>query len=66
MALWDDSTRNGAKREAYRQALHSVIAPLGRIVSAELSAKLETEIRLDWARTQSRRYQRQKLGHFKV
>ena len=46
-ALWDDS-QGTAKREAYRQALHSVIAPLGRIAAAELSAKLETEIRLDW------------------
>ena len=47
VALWDDSQGTG-KRESYRQALHSVIAPLGRIVSAELSAKLETSIRLDW------------------
>ena len=47
-ALWDDS-QGTAKREAYRQALHSVIAPLGRIAAAELSAKLETSIRLDWS-----------------
>ena len=48
VALWDDSQGTG-KRESYRQALHSTIAPLGRIASAELSAKLETSIRLDWA-----------------
>ena len=35
-------------REAYRQALHSVIAPLGRIVAAELSLKLDEAITLDW------------------
>ena len=38
-----------ARRESYRQALHSVIAPLGRIVAAELSAKLDQPIVLDWA-----------------
>lgn len=47
VALWSDQGAATA-REAYRQALHSVIAPLGRLVSAELSAKLETEVRLDW------------------
>jgi len=35
-------------REAYRQFLHSTVAPLGRIVAAELSTKLEGEVRLDW------------------
>ena len=38
-----------AKRETYRQALHSVIAPLGRMVEHELSAKLETPVSLSWA-----------------
>ena len=47
VALWDDS-QGTAKREAYRQALHSVIAPLGRLVSAELTAKLGTDVRIDW------------------
>ena len=47
VALWDDSTGTG-RREGYRQALHSTVAPLGRIVSAELTAKLETDVRLDW------------------
>ena len=37
-----------AKREAYRQALHTVIAPLGRLVSYELAAKLESDVALDW------------------
>ena len=47
VALWDNS-QGTAKREAYRQALHSVIAPLGSLVSAELTAKLGTDVRLDW------------------
>ena len=37
-----------AKREAYRQALHTVIAPIGRLVSYELAAKLESDVALDW------------------
>ena len=37
-----------AQREAYRQALHSLVAPLGKMVAAELSAKLETGIQFDW------------------
>ena len=47
VALWDDSTGTG-RREGYRQALHSVIAPLGRIAAAELTAKLETAVDMDW------------------
>ena len=47
VSLWDDSQGTG-KREAYRQSLHSTIAPLGRIAAAELTAKLETDVRLDW------------------
>ena len=38
-----------ARREAYRQALHSVIAPLGKIVAHELSLKLESDVALEWA-----------------
>ena len=38
-----------ARRESYRQALHSVIAPLGKIAAAELTAKLDQPIVLDWA-----------------
>ena len=37
-----------ARREAYRQALHSVIAPLGRLVAYELTDKLENDVALDW------------------
>lgn len=37
-----------AAREAYRQALFATVAPLGRLVAAELSAKLEAEITIDW------------------
>ena len=37
-----------AWRKAYRQFLFSSVAPLGRMVSAELSAKLDTTVRLDW------------------
>ena len=43
-----DATAAAAVREAYRQLLHNTIAPLGRIVSDELTRKLETEIRFDW------------------
>ena len=46
--LFRNEGESGA-REAYRQALHSVVAPLGRIVADELTAKLETPIALDWA-----------------
>ena len=38
-----------AKREASRQALHGVLAPLGRLVSYELALKLESDVALDWA-----------------
>ena len=35
-------------REAYRQALHATIAPLGRLVAEELGAKLDAPVVLDW------------------
>ena len=38
-----------AAREAYRQALHTVIAPLGKLVEAELTRKLDGEVTLSWA-----------------
>ena len=38
-----------AMREAYRQMLFSTVAPLGKLVAGELSAKLNTPIILDWA-----------------
>ena len=37
-----------AGREAWRQCLHGLIAPLGRIVAAELSEKLERPISFAW------------------
>ena len=46
-ALFADNTGT-AGREAYRQFLHSTLAPLGRLVEAELSAKLASDVRLDW------------------
>ena len=36
------------QREGYRRLMHSTIAPLGRIVSEELSAKFETDISLSF------------------
>ena len=42
------SGQGTAGREAYRQTLFGLIAPLGRLVSAELTAKLGAEVRLDW------------------
>ena len=44
-----DASAGAAAREAYRQVLHGVIAPLGKIVAHELTLKLETEISLGWA-----------------
>ena len=40
--------QGAAAREAYRQALFSVIAPLGKLVASELSDKLDAEIGLSW------------------
>ena len=47
-ALWDASNAQAA-REAYRQALVSVIQPLGKLVVTELRDKLEDDtLALDW------------------
>ena len=46
-AVFTDSLGTAA-REAYRQVLFGLIAPLGRIVSAELTAKLESPVALTW------------------
>ena len=46
-ALFADNTGT-AGREAYRQFLHSTLAPLGRVVESELSDKLSVDVRLDW------------------
>ena len=37
-----------AAREAWRQLLFGVVAPLGRIVQEELQAKLEADVKLGW------------------
>ena len=44
---------SASSREAYRLFLHSTLAPLGRIVQAELEQKLETAIMLDWRELKS-------------
>ena len=43
-----ESAPGVAMREAYREFLFNSISPLGKMVSAELSAKLNTPITLDW------------------
>ena len=43
-----DSADGTAGRENYRRFIVSTIQPIGRIVAAELSEKLEAEIRLDF------------------
>ena len=42
-----------ALRESYRQAVHSVVTPLGVLVAAELTEKLGTDIQLDFSRVMS-------------
>ena len=41
-------TQGTAMREAYRQFLFGLVSPLGRMLAAELSEKLDEEITLDW------------------
>ena len=43
-----DSLGAATARESYRLLLFGVIAPLGKMVEAELSAKLEDAISLSW------------------
>ena len=47
VAMFDDSDGT-SKREAQRVFLHGTVRPLGRVLAAELSAKLETEIGLNF------------------
>ena len=47
VAMFDDSDGT-SKREAQRIFLHGTVRPLGRMLAAELSAKLETEIGLNF------------------
>ena len=46
--LFAQTGEGTARREAYRQFLFSVVAPLGRILAAELKAKVDPSISLDW------------------
>ena len=46
-ALWGDS-QAASVREAWRLALFGVLAPLGRLVQAELQDKLEDTVTLSW------------------
>lgn len=46
-ALWDGGDASGT-REAWRIALFGTISPIGRMVQAELQAKLDPSIALDW------------------
>ena len=43
------STQGQASREGWRQTLFAVLLPLGRLLSSELSVKLEREVTLDWS-----------------
>ena len=43
-----DRSQDAAARESWRQFLHGNISPLGRIVAAELSDKLDMAMALDW------------------
>ncbi len=47
-ALWGGAGGAGATREAWRLCLFSVLAPLGRLVQAELQGKLEDSVTLSW------------------
>ena len=46
-AMFDDSDGT-SKREAQRIFLHGTVRPLGKLLAAELTAKLETEIALNF------------------
>ena len=41
-------TQGTAMREAYRQFLFGLVSPLGRMFAAELSEKLDEDIKIDW------------------
>ena len=48
-ALLAESPTGTGTREAWRQFLFGTVAPIGRLVSAELSRKLDAPINLTWA-----------------
>ena len=47
-ALFAPRSDGTSQRESFRRLLHATIAPLGRVVSAELTAKLEAPIGLNF------------------
>ena len=47
-ALFDPATSATASREAWRQFLFGTIAPLGKMVSVEMSGKMGVPISLEW------------------
>ena len=47
LALFLSSADGTAQRESFRRFLHTTLQPLARIVQAELSEKLEGEVKLD-------------------
>ena len=48
--LFDAAGDGTARREAYRQLTFTLLEPWGRLVSDELTRKLEMPINLDFAR----------------
>ena len=47
-AAMSNDSDGTSKREAQQVFLHGTVRPLGRVLAAELSAKLETEIGLNF------------------
>lgn len=47
--LFSPDAAGPAQREAYRQALFSVVSPLGRIIAGEIEAKLSGPVTFDWS-----------------
>ena len=47
-AAGEDDSDGTSKREAQRVFLHGTVRPLGKLLAAELSAKLETKIALNF------------------
>ena len=47
-ALWGGAGGAGATREAWRLALFSMLAPLGKLVESELQSKLEDTVTISW------------------
>ena len=45
--LFSDRSDGTAQRESFRRYLHSTLDPIAKLISAELSTKLETEVDVD-------------------